>query len=174
MYSICYSFALVHQVLHNTATISQRAAPAVSAAPVTTVSPLGFSWLPETSIDEAYPFTSERPLEQIGVTKDASDYLWYVTMVNLTQQSVSAGQAVLSMQVADYFHVFLDDQYLLGSLGSPVVAPFKLNVQNMSAGLHQLKILCKTEGLINYGVFFEQYKRGVGLGDSTSTPVWCC
>lgn len=124
---------------------------------------------PAQSIDGTFPITAPRALEQISVTKDVSDYLWYSTEVILSQASAAAGQAQLVITAQDYFYVFLDDVLLGAYLGGNSPQTLTLDVHGLSAGSHTLKVLCKTEGLINYSLdsFFQNYKRGVALGDCT-------
>ncbi|KAI8909226.1 beta-galactosidase 1-like protein [Gorgonomyces haynaldii] len=86
---------------------------------------------------------SKLPLEQIQVTRDTTDYLWYIT--NLTSSEVQIDYE------GDYVTVYVDGiLQLQGTQVSTLVTKGK-----------QLQIRSQTMGLINFGSHFERYTRGL-------------
>ena len=51
--------------------------------------------------------------------------------------------------------------------GADSLQHYQLPLSGFSTGPAALAILCKTEGLLNFGMSMEKYMRGVGLGNGT-------
>jgi len=58
--------------------------------------------------------------------------------------------------VQDFVHIFVNNNYVSSSRGGDV----STNV-NINSGDNRIQILVLTQGLINYGTFFETYTRGL-------------
>eukprot|EP01113_Clastostelium_recurvatum_P016377 TRINITY_DN1935_c0_g1_i2.p1 TRINITY_DN1935_c0_g1~~TRINITY_DN1935_c0_g1_i2.p1 ORF type:complete len:730 (-),score=170.45 TRINITY_DN1935_c0_g1_i2:65-2254(-) len=109
--------------------------------------------------------TADRPLEQLSVTNDTSDYLWYTQKI-----TVPSGGAALSLSnTNDIGWVFVDGKFIGGNRGSGV----HVNIPSSMAGPRTLQILTVTVGLVNYGLHMEAVMRGiqgnVTLGSSNIT-----
>jgi len=113
--------------------------------------------------DEKTAVKASHPLEQLSLSHDWTDYLWYVTELSLTNGGSSkelsslVSQVLLVQNVNDYLHVFVDDDYIGSSRGGSSV---KMQFSN-SLGKHTLAILCMTMGLDKGGVHQENYNRGI-------------
>ncbi|WCJ42674.1 Beta-galactosidase [Euphorbia peplus] len=117
--------------------------------------------------------------EQINITRDATDYLWYMTNVNIASDEgflKNGDSPVLTVNSAGHsLHVFINGQLAgtsYGSLESPKLT-FSQNVK-LSAGVNKISLLSAAVGLPNVGVHFERWNAGVlgpvtlkGLNDGT-------
>ena len=113
--------------------------------------PLPTTWPAE----QQSTMTLDQPIEQLQFTQDTTDYCWYTTRLFVPADQEGMGTLTL-VGVADVAHVFVDGQLqattstLLpedrGSFdGDAFTQSFKLNV---TAGEHELSILCCALGLI--------------------------
>jgi hypothetical protein len=95
--------------------------------------------------------------EHISLTKDRSDYLYYV----LDDISLSSENVRLSVtKASDYFFVFWDGIYVNSTFDGELEVSFRSN----SRRKHTLTLVTQTLGLSNFGAYLESYKRGL-LGD---------
>ncbi|KAK5580579.1 hypothetical protein RB653_000599 [Dictyostelium firmibasis] len=101
------------------------------------------------------------PIEQLFITKDTSDYCWYITNVTTTSSSYNdKGNLFLTIsEFYDYVHVFIDNDYQ-GSASSPSLCQLQLKPKDNSTTF-QLQILSMTIGLENYAAHMENYTRGI-------------
>lgn len=105
-------------------------------------------------------------LEQINVTRDTSDYLWYMTSVDISQSEsfLHGGKPpVLTVQSAGHaIHVFINGQLSGSAFGSRENRRFMFtgNV-NMHAGINRIALLSIAVGLPNVGTHYESWNTGV-------------
>lgn len=141
------------------------------------MTPLGktFSWQSyneETaSADDSDTTEMEGLLEQINITRDASDYLWYMTdiVIEPDEAFLKNGQyPVLTVWSAGHaLHVFINSQLsgtVYGGLENPKLT-FNDNLK-LNAGINKLSLLSIAVGLPNVGLHFETWNAGV-LGPVT-------
>lgn len=134
-----------------------------------------FSW--QSYIEESASssddktFTTDGLWEQLNVTRDASDYLWYMTNINIDSNEgfLKNGQdPLLTIWSAGHaLHVFINGQLsgtVYGGVDNPKLT-FSQNVK-MRVGVNQLSLLSISVGLQNVGTHFEQWNTGV-LGPVT-------
>ncbi|CAN6440626.1 unnamed protein product [Victoria cruziana] len=105
-------------------------------------------------------------LEQINVTRDTTDYLWYKTSVFIDQSEVflTNGQLpTLSVQSAGHaLHVFINGQLQGTAYGSRQNRQFTFTGEaNLQAGQNSIALLSIAVGLPNVGVHYETWKTGV-------------
>ncbi|KAI6679621.1 hypothetical protein NL676_033502 [Syzygium grande] len=152
----------------------------------------GFSW--QSYIEETVSafgegtFSKDGLLEQIGLTRDASDYLWYTTDITISPNEafLRSGQyPMLTIWSAGHaMHVFVNGE-LAGSAYGSLENP-KLSYSDkvkLRAGINKLSILSVAVGLPNVGLHFETWNTGVlgpvtlkGLDSGTwdmSKWKWC-
>ncbi|XP_073065657.1 beta-galactosidase 3-like [Primulina eburnea] len=110
-------------------------------------------------------------LEQLNVTRDASDYLWYTTSINISpaESFLHGGQKpILTVDSAGHgLHVFINGQLsgsAYGTRGNWKVT-FSSNV-NFHAGMNTIALLSVAVGLPNVGHRFETWSAGI-LGPVT-------
>ncbi|XAR59588.1 Beta-galactosidase [Bertholletia excelsa] len=106
-------------------------------------------------------------LEQLNVTRDASDYLWYMTSVEISPSESflhgGGGHLKLTVQSAGHaLHVFVNGQRSGSAFGTRQYRSFSFtgNV-NLHAGINRISLLSVTVGLPNDGTHFEKWKTGV-------------
>ncbi|KAG8487542.1 hypothetical protein CXB51_018667 [Gossypium anomalum] len=134
-----------------------------------------FSW---QSYNEQSPTADDREAtvhnglwEQIYLTRDASDYLWYMTdvKINPNEGFLKGGQGpILTVWSAGHaLHVFINGQLsgtVYGGLDNPKLT-FSNNVK-LRAGINRISLLSVAVGLPNVGTHFETWNAGV-LGPVT-------
>ncbi|XP_021751137.1 putative beta-galactosidase [Chenopodium quinoa] len=128
----------------------------------------GFSWqsyIDETpTADDDSTFSGSGLYEQLNVTRDNSDYLWYMTDVTVK----TSEEPILTVMSAGHtLHVFVNGQFqgtAYGSLEKPQLT-FSQKVP-LRAGLNKISLLSAAVGLANVGAHFERYNQGV-LGPVT-------
>ncbi|KAK4432904.1 Beta-galactosidase [Sesamum alatum] len=135
----------------------------------------GLSWqsyneyVPSAGDDETY--VMEGLWEQVNITKDYSDYLWYLTevVIDPNEGFLKSGQwpSLTVMSAGHALNVFVNDKLLgtvYGSLEKPQVT-FTGNV-NLKEGVNKISLLSVSVGLANVGVHYEKWNVGV-LGPVT-------
>ncbi|MCL7039501.1 hypothetical protein MKW94_011275 [Papaver nudicaule] len=170
----------------NTVFNTARVGAQSSEAKMTPVSS-GFAWQSyneETASYDDNSATTRGLLEQINVTRDASDYLWYSTDVKIepNEAFLKNGQyPVLTVMSAGHaLHVFINGQLsgtAYGSLNSPKLT-FSNNVK-LRVGINKIALLSIAVGLPNIGKQFETWNAGVlgpvtlkGLNDKQRDLTW--
>ncbi|GLT79076.1 hypothetical protein SLA2020_505830 [Shorea laevis] len=157
-------------VVFNTATVSFPGKH-MQMTPVGTT----FFWQSYTeappSVGDKKSFTANGLREQLSVTWDTTDYLWYMTNVNINNNEafLKNGQLpVLTVASAGHaLHVFINGQLAgtaYGNIDDPRLT-FSGQV-NLKAGLNQISLLSISAGLQNIGTHFEQWNIGI-LGPVT-------
>lgn len=113
--------------------------------------------------------------EQLNVTRDASDYLWYLTeaYISPNEKFLTNGEfPVLTVMSAGHaLHVFINNQLagtVWGSLKNPKLT-FNGNVK-LRAGVNKISMLSVSVGLANVGTHFETYNVGI-LGPISLTGL---
>jgi len=131
-----------------------------------------WTWWPDVVGGQGWatPIIAAKPLEQTTTTHDTTDFLWYET----SYFSSAPGSTTLRLtQTYDFVHAFLNGQYLGSSSSSS--PSFTCDLKQ---GINNISLLVETMGLVNYGTFLEQDRRGL-LGtvtlagsDITSASSW--
>jgi beta-galactosidase len=109
--------------------------------------------------------------EQINVTRDTSDYLWYLTDVNIAPNEAflkNGKEPLLTVMSAGHaLHVFINGQFsgtVYGALDYPKLT-YSQNVK-LRPGINKISLLSVAVGLPNVGIHFERWNAGV-LGPIT-------
>ena len=98
---------------------------------------------------------SEKPVEQLKLTQDTTDYCWYTTEISISKND--AGKGILKLKgVADIVYVFVDGNYtastsvpLLEHRGPIDEDGFNQSFSiNLAKGKHNIAFLCCAIGLI--------------------------
>jgi hypothetical protein len=155
----------------NTARISSQSSK-TKMEPLSTTALDWQSYNEETvSADDSDTLATNGLWEQMNVTRDASDYLWYLTDVNIQPDEgfLGNGQSpVLTVMSAGHaLHVFINGQLsgtVYGGLENPKLT-FSDNVK-LRAGINKISLLSVAVGLPNVGLQFETWNAGV-LGPVT-------
>ncbi|KAK4378316.1 hypothetical protein RND71_000178 [Anisodus tanguticus] len=119
-----------------------------------------------STIDADSKLTIVGLLEQLNVTRDTSDYLWYTTIVeiNSTESFLHRGQPLtLTVQSAGHaLHVYINGRLsgsVYGNRGNRRVT-FTGGV-NLHAGINRISLLSVAVGLPNNGAHYETWSTGV-------------
>ncbi|KAK2452343.1 beta-galactosidase [Trifolium repens] len=129
-----------------------------------------FSW--ETydedvsSLAESSKITASGLLEQLSATRDSSDYLWYITSVDISpSESFLRGRNKPSISVhssGDAVHVFINGKFSGSAFGTKENPSFTFNGPiDLRAGTNKIALLSVAVGLPNGGIHFESWKTGI-------------
>ncbi|WOK95772.1 beta-galactosidase 2 isoform X1 [Canna indica] len=147
----------------------------------------GFSWLSyneETNSIDEETFATDGLLEQVNVTRDFTDYLWYTTYVSIDpdeQFLLNGHYPMLTVMSAGHsLHVLINGQLtgtVYGSVDNPKLT-YTGNVK-LRAGSNTISILSVSVGLPNVGEHFETWNAGVlgpvtlnGLNEGRRDLTW--
>ncbi|OIT26841.1 PREDICTED: beta-galactosidase [Nicotiana attenuata] len=147
----------------------------------------GFSWQSyneDAAFHEDNTYTVVGLLEQINTTRDVSDYLWYMTDVEIdpTEGFLNSGNWpwLTVFSAGHALHVFVNGQLagtVYGSLENPKLT-FSNGI-NLRAGVNKISLLSIAVGLPNVGPHFETWNAGVlgpvslsGLNEGTRDLTW--
>ncbi|KAK3420983.1 hypothetical protein EUGRSUZ_G01704 [Eucalyptus grandis] len=123
------------------------------------------------SLNEHASITATGLLEQLNITRDASDYLWYTTSVHISpSESILRGgkRPILKVQSMSHAtHVFINGHLSGSAFGSREKrrSDFAVNI-DLRGGTNQISFLSATVGLQNIGSHFETWSIGI-LGPVT-------
>ncbi|MQM22320.1 hypothetical protein Taro_055371 [Colocasia esculenta] len=152
---------------YNTAKVSTQASIMVKCPTTKEDASLSWSWRPERireNLKRDGVFTKHELIEQKLVTGDASDYLWYMTSVDLSKE----GQMKLRVNTAGHgLHAFFNEKHI-GSHYAPFDGEHNVNYsfvfeQNVVAkpGRNSIALLSISVGLKNYGPAFDLNPEGI-------------
>ncbi|KAK1414241.1 hypothetical protein QVD17_29984 [Tagetes erecta] len=147
----------------------------------------GFTWQSYKDQTESYDgnsFTSVGLLEQLNVTRDSSDYLWYMTDVQIGSNEgfLRSGKwpTLLVVSAGHVLHVFINGQLSGTVFGSKKYHKLSFNKPvNLRPGLNKISLLSIAVGLPNIGPHFETRNAGVlgpvklyGLNEGKRDLTW--
>ncbi|RZC44678.1 hypothetical protein C5167_037627 [Papaver somniferum] len=116
--------------------------------------------------DDNKMITAVGLLEQINVTRDTSDYLWYMTSVeiNPSESFLNGGEwPTLIVQTSGHaLHVYINGQLSGSAYGTRSNRRFAFTGKvNLRAGTNRIALLSIAVGLPNIGTHFENWNTGV-------------
>ncbi|KAJ9703598.1 hypothetical protein PVL29_005077 [Vitis rotundifolia] len=119
-----------------------------------------------SSLDDSSTFTTFGLLEQINVTRDASDYLWYITRIDIgsSESFLRGGELpTLILQTTGHaVHVFINGQLTGSAFGTREYRRFTHTEKvNLHAGTNTIALLSVAVGLPNVGGHFETWNTGI-------------
>ncbi|KAL4013236.1 hypothetical protein IC575_025398 [Cucumis melo] len=129
-----------------------------------------FSW--ETysenisSIEDDSSMSYDGLLEQLNITKDTSDYLWYTTSVNVdpNESYLRGGKfpTLTATSKGHAMHVFINGKLAGSSFGTHDNSKFTFTGRiNLQAGVNKVSLLSIAGGLPNNGPHYEEREMGV-------------
>ncbi|KAL8059102.1 hypothetical protein ABFX02_03G065100 [Erythranthe guttata] len=121
-----------------------------------------------TSSDDSSAFTASGLLEQISVTRDTSDYLWYITSIDIgsSESFLRGGQKpILTVNSKGHaVHVFINGQLAGSAYGTRAKTRFTFTGPvNLQVGTNKISLLSIAMGLPNNGMHYENWAVGLGL-----------
>ncbi|KAK6129577.1 hypothetical protein DH2020_036678 [Rehmannia glutinosa] len=119
-----------------------------------------------TSLDDSSTFSAVGLLEQINVTRDASDYLWYTTSVDIgsSESFLHGGElpTLIVQSTGHALHVFINGQLSGSAFGTRQNRRFTFKGKvNLHAGSNTIGLLSVAVGLPNVGGHYETWSTGV-------------
>ncbi|KAJ0981533.1 hypothetical protein J5N97_009788 [Dioscorea zingiberensis] len=112
-----------------------------------------------------YSFTAPDLLEQINTTKDASDYLWYSTSINVDEVIAPKEQKEVYIHIKSLGHaalLFVNKALAGFGYGNHDDASFAIDqLITLNQGNNSLEILSLMIGLQNYGPWFDIAPAGI-------------
>ncbi|KAL1180420.1 hypothetical protein V6Z11_A03G229700 [Gossypium hirsutum] len=136
------------------------------------------------SVDDESSMTVKGLLEQLNITRDTSDYLWYTTSVRISSSESFLRKGTpltLSIQTAGHgIHVFINGQLSGSAFGTQQKRKFSFTKNiNLHPGENKISILSIAVGLPNIGPHFETWNIGVqgsvvlhGLDEGKKDLTW--
>ncbi|GMI82557.1 beta-galactosidase 5 [Hibiscus trionum] len=119
-----------------------------------------------SSLGESSAITAPGLLDQMNVTRDNSDYLWYTTSVDVSpSESFLRGgrKPTLNVDSAGHaLHVFINGQFSGSAYGTREDRGFTYTgPANLHAGTNRIALLGVAVGLPNVGLHYETWKTGI-------------
>ncbi|KAL8123753.1 beta-galactosidase 3-like [Apium graveolens] len=119
-----------------------------------------------SSMEDSSAFTTSGLLEQINVTRDASDYLWYITSLEIasSESFLHGGElpTLIVQSTGHALHVFINGELSGSTFGTRENKRFLYKEKvNLRAGTNKIALLSVAIGLPNIGGHFETWKTGV-------------
>ncbi|KAK7307507.1 hypothetical protein VNO77_40637 [Canavalia gladiata] len=120
-----------------------------------------------SSLDDSPPVTiTTGLLEQINVTRDTSDYLWYITSVDIgsSESFLHGGKlpTLIVQSTGHAVHVFINGQLSGSAYGTREDRRFRYTgTVNLRAGTNRIALLSVAVGLPNVGGHFESWNTGI-------------
>nr|QSM07469.1 beta-galactosidase 3 [Ipomoea batatas] len=116
--------------------------------------------------DDSSSFTAFGLLEQVNVTRDASDYLWYKTSVDVgsSESFLRGGElpTLIVQSTGHALHVFINGQLSGSAFGTRQNRRFTFKGKvNFRAGTNKIALLSVAVGLPNVGGHFETWNTGI-------------
>lgn len=119
-----------------------------------------------TALDDGAKFSAPGLLEQINVTRDTSDYLWYITEVDVgsSESFLHGGElpTLIVQSTGHALHVFINGQVSGSAFGTRENRRFTFKGKvNFHAGKNKIALLSVAVGLPNVGGHYETWNTGV-------------
>lgn len=115
-----------------------------------------------SSVDSDSKMTVNGLLDQLSVTRDASDYLWYTTSVEINPSDLHGNPTISVESEGHALHVFVNSQLVGSAYGNQESRKVTLTGNaNLRAGMNKIQLLSVAVGLQNNGPHFELWKTGV-------------
>lgn len=127
----------------------------------------GWSWVDEpVGISKNNAFTKLGLLEQINITADKSDYLWYSLSTEIQGDEPfleDGSQTVLHVESLGHaLHAFINGKHAGSGTGNSGNAKVTVDIPvTLIHGKNTIDLLSLTVGLQNYGAFYD--KQGAGI-----------
>ncbi|GAB4847486.1 Beta-galactosidase 3 [Ancistrocladus abbreviatus] len=119
-----------------------------------------------STLDDGSTMTAFGLLEQINVTRDTSDYLWYKTSVDISpsESFLRGGElpTLLVQSTGHAVHVFVNGQLIGSAFGTRENRRFTFTEKvKLHTGMNRIALLSIAVGLPNVGAHFETWNTGI-------------
>ncbi|KAL9224192.1 hypothetical protein vseg_000254 [Gypsophila vaccaria] len=132
-------------------------------------SSLSWSWRGEHTsknvVEGRGSFAEHGLLEQKAATNDSSDYLWYMTSVNLGKKDIiwSNDMRIRVNSSGHVLHIYVNGKnigYEYGTTGAYNIDSYEKKIK-LKRGKNVIALLSATVGLKNYGPYFDMVPTGI-------------
>ncbi|KAK1288979.1 Beta-galactosidase 7 [Acorus calamus] len=155
---------------HNTAKINSQTSLMVNVPNTADNEPSGLSWswrsemLRDVLHGNGGQFKSNELKEQLSVTADATDYLWYMTRIYLDPKGPNfSTKMTLRVNFKGHgLYAFVNGKFV-GSLYN-MSGGLLEQTATVKAGMNHVTLLTSTVGLTNYGSHYENFQVGIAGG----------
>ncbi|KAM7263193.1 hypothetical protein ACFE04_000876 [Oxalis oulophora] len=111
-------------------------------------------------------FTTNGLLDQMNVTRDASDYLWYITSVDIgsSESSLHGGElpTLIVQSTGHAVHIFINGQLHGSAFGTREYRRITFTGKvNLQTGTNKIALLSVAVGLPNVGGHYESWSTGI-------------
>ncbi|KAJ7953068.1 Beta-galactosidase [Quillaja saponaria] len=119
-----------------------------------------------SSLDDSSTISAPGLLEQINVTRDTSDYLWYITSVDIgsSESFLRGGElpTLIVQSTGHAVHIFINGKLSASAFGTRENRRFTFTGKvNFRAGTNRIALLSVAVGLPNVGGHFETWNTGI-------------
>ncbi|KAG6516156.1 hypothetical protein ZIOFF_026605 [Zingiber officinale] len=144
-------------------------APTTLIVTKSTKSIFKWQWRPEilTTIHEKGSFSNNSLLEQILTTGDTSDFLWYMTRIDLNKfrQYWSKKMKLHVNTKGHIIHAFVNKHFIGSQYAVNGAYEFVFEqTTKLRKGHNYIALLSSTNGLANYGAYFDLQRAGIDGG----------
>ncbi|KAK3034526.1 hypothetical protein RJ639_032515 [Escallonia herrerae] len=155
--------------VYNTAKVNTQTSVTVKKSNEAESEPTSLKWVwrPENIDDAAVQGKGEISASQLvdqKVTNDVSDYLWYMTSVNLDKNDPiwSENMTIRINGTGQVIHAYVNGEYLGSQWATYGIFNYVFEKKvKFNPGQNQISILSATVGLQNYGSFFDVVQNGL-------------
>uniref|UniRef100_A0A2N9ILC6 Beta-galactosidase n=1 Tax=Fagus sylvatica TaxID=28930 RepID=A0A2N9ILC6_FAGSY len=127
--------------------------------------PLSWVWAPELIKDTLQGkgrFKANQLLEQKQTTVDSSDYLWYMTSVDMNNDAILSNVTLRVNTKGHVLHAFVNHRFVGSQWGTNGKYSFVFEKPvSLKPGTNIITLLSATVGLSNYGSFFDLVPVGI-------------
>ncbi|XP_057443575.1 beta-galactosidase 15-like [Lotus japonicus] len=151
----------------NTAKVNSQTSVKVKKIDDDATTKLTWAWKMEPKKDTMHgsgSFKAHKLLEQKELTLDASDYLWYMTSVDINDTSIWSNATLRVDTMGHTLHGYVNKRYVgykFSQWGSKFTYEKQVSLKN---GTNIITLLSATVGLPNYGARFDEIKTGITDG----------
>jgi len=180
-WSVTIVDAISNKVLYQSSTLSpiiSKPLPTKVASVNADPSTIEFIEEPIGLYDQSAIISTPRPIEQLHVTLDKTDFMWHVANVTVTDAMIAAGSVTLSLtNVNELFYVYFNNKRVVVAEGVNVdKATYTISLKGMkTSGTYPLQIVVLTMGSANCCGGLESFTRGlegkVVFGDTDITSA---
>jgi len=156
-----------NQEVFNTAKVNSQTSMMVKKSDNVSSTNLTWEWKVEPKRDTIHgngSLKAQKLLEQKELTLDASDYLWYMTSVDINDTSIWSNATLRVNASGHSLHGYVNQRYVgyqFSQSGSQFTYEKQVSLKN---GTNIIALLSATVGLANYGAWFDDRKTGISGG----------
>ncbi|XP_074295162.1 beta-galactosidase 3-like isoform X1 [Silene latifolia] len=119
-----------------------------------------------SAVDDSSTMSAFGLLEQINVTRDSTDYLWYKTSVRVkpSESFLHGGKlpTLIVESTGDAVHAFINGQLIGSAFGGRKARRFSFSKKvNLKSGRNKIALLSVAVGLPNVGKHYENWNTGI-------------